>query len=95
MQKEKGLEACPLSFRMLHETDASDIKQPSPRTDSTNSQSYVSFQSSEPGKSFQSSEPGQFVSFPSFNVSHNIASFNANGVDKDYESLTLMRLVVV
>ena len=86
MQKEKGLEACPLSFRMLHETDASDIKQPSPRTDSTNSQSYVSFQSSEPGK---------FVSFPSFNVSHNIASFNANGVDKDYESLTLMRLVVV
>ena len=41
MQKEKGLEACPLSFRMLHETDTSDIKQP--RTDSTNSQSYVSF----------------------------------------------------
>ena len=86
MQKEKGLEACPLSFRMLHETDTSDIKQPSPRTDSTNFQSYVSFQSSGPGK---------FVSFPSFNVSHNIASFNANGVDKDYESLTLMRLVVV
>ena len=62
MQKEKGLEACPLSFRMLHETDTSDIKQPSPRTDSTNSQSYVS------------SEPGKFVSFPSSNVSHNIAS---------------------
>jgi len=89
MQKEKGLEGCPLSFRMLHETDTADAeKQSSSTLPPTNSQSCNS--------SFQPSDPGKFSSFPGFNViPHTVSNkdnTDNNAVDRDYESLTLMRL---
>ena len=86
MQREKGLEGFPLSFRMLHDTDKTDVGQQSssasPPTDYSNSQTNVSF---------QTSEPAQFGSFPSFNHVTNNKTSMGNAVDRDYESITLMR----
>jgi hypothetical protein len=87
MQKEKGLEDCPLSFRMLHATDTADVEKQSSsaflQTDFSNFQSFA-----------QSSETGKFSSFPNFSVSHKVAGGDGNlgnAVDRDYESITLMR----
>lgn len=78
MQREKGDESCPLSFRMLHNTDNHDSKSAKiPETTFTENASFSSF----PSNAF------------SQNVTNSPASINlVPPVDRDYESLTLMRL---
>ncbi|KAL5266292.1 hypothetical protein ACHWQZ_G003645 [Mnemiopsis leidyi] len=89
MQKETGLEQYPLSFRMIHETDSTEMHQHVPtnqQNDSSKSQTFTSFQPHESGK---------FSSFPCFSATSNSTRSNTtmnNAVDRDYESLTLMRL---
>lgn len=88
MQKEKGLQDCPLLFRMIHETDSADLQQ-KPFTDPTPNQSSASKPSVTEKFSSFPSEPAMFGSFPSFGPS--VGSIQTNEVDRDYESLTLMR----
>ena len=80
MQREKGDESCPLSFRMLHNTDNHDSKSAKiPETTFTENASFSSF----PSNAF------------SQNVMNPPASINlVPPVDRDYESLTLMRLIL-
>ena len=88
MQKEKGLEQYPLSFRMIHETDSTDMQQP------TSTHQHSDSSKSQPFTSFQPPQPGKFSSFPCFSTASNLLRNNSaigNSVDRDYESLTLMR----
>ena len=80
MQKETGDEGCPLSFRMLHNTD---------------SEEYVNKPVHPVVTETPVLENNTFSSFPqsytSFNISSIVPESKVPDVDRDYESLTLMR----
>lgn len=94
VQKEKGLEGCPLSFRIIHDSDK-DISNHAPSSSSQGPPNPVPPPPSDIPKQNQFSSfptPGSFSSFPSFNA-HSYTSNKLGDVDRDYESLTLMRFV--
>eukprot|EP00116_Pleurobrachia_bachei_P005107 sb/3465369/ len=78
-QKEKGLEGTRFSVRILHDTDTEEQQQQTPNPP-------------------QPPPQGQFSSFPSFStapsaaVPDNSRVASKGELDRDYESLTLMRL---
>ena len=88
-QKENGLEGTRFSVRILHDTDTEEQQQ-TPNPPPTQGQ----FSSFPPPPN-----PGQFSSFPSFSTAPSSAPVPDNSrvaskgeLDRDYESLTLMRL---
>lgn len=98
MQKEKGLEACPLTFRMLHDTDQAEGGHAEAASYPT-----ASYPTQPPPPTNNTSAAGPFSSFSSFpgtNVSYQVrkdveAEMEAYvDVDRDYESITLMRCFI-